>query len=75
MFGVEILSTTKPKYEDYSQYFVDVLTRAETESDAQIKSALVEGLNRLKPIKTTKKSEDFWIKMADLKQSMEGNDK
>lgn len=74
-FGVEILSTTKPRYEDYSQYFDDAFTRAETEGDAQIKSVLVEGLNRIKPIKTTKRSEGYWTKVANLNQNMEDNEK
>jgi len=70
-FGIEILFTTKPRYEDYPQYFDDVFSRAEAESDPQIKSAIVGGLNRLKPPKTTKRSGGYWAKVTNLKQGNE----
>lgn len=74
-FGFEILSQIKPTYEDCSQYFDDVFARTETESDTQIKSKLVEGLNSLKPEKTTIRNKMFWVKMEKLKRNMEDSEK
>jgi len=73
--GFEILSRIKPTYEDCYQYFDDVFDRAETESNTQIKSTLIDGLNSLKPEKTTKRNKGFWGKVEKLKQKMEDNTK
>lgn len=69
--GFEILRKTepKPKYEEkeHSTYFDDILARAEAESNAEIKSELVEGLFSLKPDKVNRQNEDFWRKVEGLK--------
>ncbi|GAH67070.1 unnamed protein product, partial [marine sediment metagenome] len=69
--GFEVLHgvTPKPKFEDedYSAYFDDILARAESESDAQMKSELVEGLVKLKPIRVNRRNEIFWRKVEALK--------
>lgn len=69
--GFEVLYgvTPKPKFEDedYSAYFDDILARAESESDAQTKSELAEGLLRLKPTQVNRRNKDFWEKVEELK--------
>jgi len=71
IFGIEILSKTKPKYENYSLYFDDIFTRSEEESDTKVKSTLIEGLKNLKPQITNKRNEEFWTKVTNLKQNIE----
>ena len=61
--GFEILFKIKPRYEDYSVYFDDVIVRVESESNDQIKAELKSGLLKLKPSKTNKKSKNYWEKL------------
>ncbi|MCK4445512.1 MAG: hypothetical protein KAW56_00360, partial [Candidatus Marinimicrobia bacterium] len=65
-FGFEVLNQLNPRYEDYSTYFDDVLSKIEIESDPNIKSELLSGLLDLKPTRTNKRNKDFWGKIENL---------
>ncbi len=54
------------KYEDYSTYFDDVLSRAETETDPNIKSLLVNGSKTLDPKDLNDQNKSFWQKARKL---------
>jgi len=69
--GFSTISKIEPKLgftqkEDLA-YVEDILDRAESESDLEIKSHLVEGLKNLKPDKETKLNRAFWRKVEALK--------
>jgi hypothetical protein len=67
--GFDVLSriTTKPEYNDDNKgYFDDILSRAKTENDAQIKVALSEGLLKLRPKNLNKSNKEFWQQVAEL---------
>ncbi|MHC3130026.1 MAG: hypothetical protein IBV52_08145, partial [Candidatus Bathyarchaeota archaeon] len=64
--GFEMLFEIRPKYEDYSAYFDDVLIRLESESNGQIKAELKSGLLKLKPPRLNEKNRDFWEKLEKL---------
>ena len=56
----------KPKYEDYSAYFDDILNRAETEADTEIKSHLIRGLKSLEPKELNEQNKNFWQRVRQL---------
>ena len=58
--GYQVLYQIKPKYEEYSTYFEDVNDQAKSESDLQIKSQIMIGLKKLRPISLNKKNKKFW---------------
>ncbi|MBE9483097.1 MAG: hypothetical protein IMY88_05390, partial [Chloroflexi bacterium] len=59
---------TKPKYEqeEYSAYFDDILSRAESEPDSEIKFHLVKGLRSLEPPKLNTQNRRFWQRVKQL---------
>jgi hypothetical protein len=67
--GFNVLSkiTRRPQYADYVSYFDDILSRAKTESNVQIKEKLIEGLLNLKPETKKKQTSDFWQQVSELK--------
>jgi hypothetical protein len=56
----------KPEYSEYLAYFDDILNRAETEPNPEIKSHLVKGLRSLEPSKLNKDNKEFWKKIRQL---------
>ena len=66
--GFNIAGRIEPrlKYEDYPKYFDDVLSRAETEADTNIKSLLVNGLKSLEPKDLNDQNKSFWQKVKQL---------
>ena len=66
--GFNIAARIEPrlKYEDYPKYFDDVLSRAETEADTNIKSFLVNGLKSLDPKDLNDQNKSFWQKVRQL---------
>ena len=66
--GFNIAGRIEPrlKYEDYPKYFDDVLSRAETEADTNIKSLLVNGLKSLEPKDLNDQNKSFWQKVRQL---------
>jgi len=66
--GFNIARRIEPrlKYEDYQKYFDDVLNRAETEADTNIKSLLVNGLKSLAPRNLNDQNKSFWQKVRQL---------
>ncbi len=65
-FGFEILIEIKPQYDAYTVYFDDVLAKAETDVDNQIKSEIRGGLLKLKPPKLSEKNSEFWNKVEKI---------
>ncbi len=63
--GLNIMGQIEPRlqYEDYSRYFDDLLNRAETETDPNIKSLLINGLKSLDPKKLNDQNKSFWQKV------------
>jgi len=66
--GLNIMSQIEPKllYEDYSKYFDDLLNRAETETDPNIKSLLINGLNGLDSKELNDRNRNFWQRVRRL---------
>ena len=67
--GFNILTRleTKPEYNnDNSAYFEDILNRAATEPNADLKSRLIKGLRSLEPSRLTKDNKEFWQKVRQL---------
>ena len=64
--GFELLREIQPSYEDRKQNFDDVRTRAETESVAEIKQALMAGLISLQPTTKTEGDKSFWEEVIAL---------
>ena len=66
--GLNIMGQIEPrlKYEDYSKYFDDLLSRAETETDPNINSLLVNGLKSLDPKDLNDQNKSFWQKVRKL---------
>lgn len=66
--GLNIMGQIEPrlKYEGYSRYFDDLLSRAETETDPNIKSLLVNGLKSLDPKDLNDQNKSFWQKVRKL---------
>ncbi|MCK4652886.1 MAG: hypothetical protein KAU01_00400 [Candidatus Cloacimonetes bacterium] len=66
--GYQVLYQIKPKYEEYSTYFEDVNDQAKSESDLQIKSQIMIGLKKLRPISLNKKNKKFWLEIEKHKE-------
>jgi hypothetical protein len=66
--GLNIIGQIEPrlKYEDYSGYFDDIFSRAETETDPNIKSLLVNALKSLDPKDLNDQNKSFWQKVRKL---------
>jgi len=66
--GFEILSLDKlkPKYEERKENFSDLKSRIESETNLEIKKALVAGLKKIKPSVSNDQNKEFW-KWVDKK--------
>lgn len=66
--GLNIMSQIEPRlqYEDYSKYFDDLFNRAETETDPNIKSLLINGLKNLDPKRLNDQNSNFWQRVRKL---------
>ena len=61
--GFEGLNLIKPKYEDYSTYYDDILNEADRQQ-TKLKTELLNGLLKLKPPKLQKNDRDYWEKVT-----------
>lgn len=66
----EILRELDPKYEDRQTNFDDIKTRIESEENADLKKVLVEGIDSLKPTRTSKANEEFWSWIQQEKEKL-----
>lgn len=58
--GLEIITQTKPTYEDYKTYFDDILVRIKEEQNDDIKTEIKNGLIKIKPDSPNESNEKFW---------------
>ena len=69
--GFDMLSMIKPapeyEQEEYSTYFDDILSEAQSENNPQMKNELVQGLARLRPPRKNSKNRGFWDAVDRLK--------
>ena len=58
---LNLLKELKPKYEERKSNFDDIKSRIDAEANADLKKVLTEGINGLKPAKTNKENEEYWL--------------
>jgi len=58
-----------PKYEqeEYSTYFDDILSKAQSKNNPQMKNELLQGLVSLRPPRSNAKNRSFWNTVDRLK--------
>lgn len=68
--SLNLLKELKPKYEERKPNFEDIKLRIETEPNADLKKVIIEGMDGLRPTKTSRDSEGYWSWVQEEKSKI-----